>query len=223
MTWSATGGGRRNRGESAVNRMMIKEGMSGVRRRLARLARDRRGVAAVEFAFIAPILLTLYLVTMEVAQGIETNKKVGRISSMVADLVTQQSEMNQDQLEAIMEIGAAIIQPYNRTLPKIVITGIDISDDPTPDVTVVWSRQLDDGAFTVPYVEGSETTVPDAIEISDTFLVRVTVELDYRPVITWTAEQKASLGLAGAFDRIQMRETYYLRPRMSAAIPCDDC
>ena len=51
---------------------------------------DRRGVAAVEFALIAPLLLSMYFVTMEVSQGIEANKKVGRVGSIVADLVTQQ-------------------------------------------------------------------------------------------------------------------------------------
>ena len=39
---------------------------------------DRRGVAALEFALIAPLLLSMYFVTMEVAQAIESNKKVGR-------------------------------------------------------------------------------------------------------------------------------------------------
>ena len=68
-----------------MNRMTIKDSMVAARRGLARLARDRRGVAAVEFAFIAPILLTLYLVTMEVAQGIETNKKVGMLFANDAD------------------------------------------------------------------------------------------------------------------------------------------
>ena len=79
-------------------------------------------MAAVEFALIAPLLLSMYFVTMEVAQGIEANKKVGRVGSMVADLVTQQSELTPDQLKAIMQIGESILQPYNRSSPKIVVT-----------------------------------------------------------------------------------------------------
>lgn len=191
--------------------------------KLARLATDRRGVAAVEFAFIAPVLLVLYLVTMEVAQGIEANKKVGRIGSMVADLVTQQQQISKDELEAIMQIGAAIIQPYNRTQPTVEVTAIKISDEDTPKATVVWSRKLADGVFSVPYIKDDPADVPDALEIRNTFLVRVSGELDYRPVTTWTAEQKTTLGLASAFDNIQMKETYFLRPRMSSEIPCTGC
>src|SRR6188472_3951655 len=61
-----------------------------LRRKLKRLVADKRGVAAVEFAFIAPLLFIMYFLTLEVSLGIESNKKVGRIGSMVADLITQQ-------------------------------------------------------------------------------------------------------------------------------------
>ena len=65
----------------------VENRLSGLRRSVARLISDKRGVAAVEFAFIAPLLLCMYFVTMEVGQAIETNKKVGRVGSMVADLI----------------------------------------------------------------------------------------------------------------------------------------
>ena len=89
-----------------------------------RLFRDKGGVAALEFALIVPLLLMLYFVTMEVAQAIEVNKKVGRVGSMVADLVTQMQEMNKAELEGIMRIGEATLQPYNRSQPNITITRI---------------------------------------------------------------------------------------------------
>lgn len=58
--------------------------------RLKQLVRDRRGIAAVEFAIIVPLLLAMYFVTLEAGQGLETNKKLGRVASIVADLVTQE-------------------------------------------------------------------------------------------------------------------------------------
>lgn len=190
---------------------------------IARLAHDRRGVAAIEFAFIAPVLLSLYFVTMEVAQGIETNKKIGRLASMVADLVTQQQSITKAEVDAVMQIGEATLQPYNRTVPKIVVTGIQITDESTPKVLVAWSRKMANGAFSTDAGAGTVTTVPDKLKIKGTFLVRVEAHLDYRPVITWTASQKQATGLTAAFDNIAMRETYYLRPRMSTEIGCTDC
>ncbi|GAA2826577.1 Flp pilus assembly protein TadG [Aminobacter aminovorans] len=187
------------------------------------LVGDRRGVAAIEFAIIAPLLLSLYFVTMEVSQGIETNKKVSRVGSMVADLITQQQTITKSEIDAIMKIGEAILQPYNRSVGKIVITQIEVTDEATPKVRVVWSRKLVNGTASVDAPKDAPTTVPTALKVKGTFLIRVQSDLDYKPVIVWAATSKPTLGLAAAFDGIAMSETYYLRPRMSASIPCSDC
>ena len=188
-----------------------------------RLARDRRGAAAIEFAFIAPVLLSLYFVTMEVAQGIEANKKIARVASMTADLLTQQQTLSKSEVEAIMRIGEAILQPYNRTKPTITVTAITITDENTPKVKVLWSRRLTNGSFGAGLTKDSITTVPEKLKVRNSFLMRVESQLNYKPVIVWTAQEKAALGLAAAFDNISMEENYYLRPRMSTSIPCSDC
>ncbi|MCC2688001.1 MAG: pilus assembly protein [Rhizobiaceae bacterium] len=187
------------------------------------MLRDRRGVAALEFALVAPLLLSMYFVTMEVAQAIETNKKVGRVSSMIADLVTQQQTITKAELEAIMSIGESTIQPYDRSKPSIAITAIEITDETTPQVKVAWSRKLVNGAYSVASAKGSITTVPTALNVKGSFALRVETGLAYAPVITWAADSKVSLGLSAAFDAISMQATYYLRPRMSQSVPCADC
>ena len=95
----------------------------------------------------------------------------------------------------------------------------------TPQVTVAWSRQMVGGSNGPDPKEkaGNKTTVPTELAIPGTFLVRVQTTLDYRPIITWTADAKKTLGLLSAFDDINMSEQYYLRPRMSNSIPCGDC
>lgn len=194
-----------------------------LRAALAGLAGDRRGVAALEFALVVPLLLSMYFVTMEVAQAIETNKKVSRVGSMVADLITQQQAITKAEVEAIMAIGEATLQPYNRSKPSISVTAIQITDETTPKVKVVWSRKLVNGTFSIDATKDSITTVPTALKIKGSFLIRVKSSLDYKPVITWAAEDKPALGLMAAFANIAMAETYHLRPRMSQTVPCSDC
>lgn len=193
--------------------------MDGMRR----FARDARGVAALEFALIVPLLLMLYFVTMEVAQAIEVNKKVGRAGSMVADLVTQQQEMSKTELESIMRIGEATLQPYNRSQIDIEITAIEVTNDATPKIQVVWSRKLVNGTFSAGAAKGTAADIPPKLTIKGSFLIRARSSLGYKPVISWVASDKATLGLTAAFDSIPMAETYYLRPRMSTTIPCLDC
>ncbi|MFN3766293.1 MAG: TadE/TadG family type IV pilus assembly protein [Aliihoeflea sp.] len=189
-----------------------------------RLRADTRGAAAIEFAFIAPILLVLYFMTMEVSQAIETNKKVGRIASMVGDLVAQQREVPRVDVDQILDIGAAIIQPYSRSRPTIIIEHIGIEgDEANPRAVVEWSRQIEGNHKSQAVPKNTETVVPEQLRVAGTHLVRVTTELGYKPVIAWTAEQKAALGLASAFSTLNMSEQYYLRPRMSADVRCGDC
>jgi Flp pilus assembly protein TadG len=190
-----------------------------------RFAQSRRGVAAIEFAFIAPVLLMLYFMTMEVSQAIETNKKVGRAASMIADLITQQPTTTKSELDAIMQIGEATLQPYNRSELSIYITGVQISNDPSAKATVAWTRQMinDQTGANPNMAVGAETPIPDDLRIAGTFLVRVQTKLNYRPVIVWSADAKQTLGLMAAFDNINMSEQYYLRPRMSDTVSCGDC
>ena len=190
---------------------------------LKRFFRDRDGVAALEFALIAPLLLSMYFMTMEVGQGIETDKKVNRIGSMVADLITQQQSVTKADIDAIMAIGEATIQPYGRSQPSIEVTAIEVTDETTPKVKVVWSRKLVNGAFSIAAAKDSITTVPPALKVKGSFFIRVSSSLAYKPVITWAAENKSALGLLSAFDGINMSQTYHLRPRMSTTVPCSDC
>jgi len=210
-------------GGATMTKGLLATGLDAARRfgrSARRLATDRRGVAAIEFAFIAPVLLSLYFVTMEVSQGIEVNKKVGRVGSMVADLITQQQTISKSELDAILQIGGSILQPYNRSQPTIIVTAIQITDENSPKVVVAWSRKLQGGAASA----GPTTaTVPDTLKIRNTFLIRVQSNLAYKPVIAWTADQKKVLGLAAAFDGIAMSEEYFLRPRISTTIACSDC
>jgi Flp pilus assembly protein TadG len=135
--------------------------ISAVVARLTRFCRDRSGIAAIEFAF----------------------KKVSRIGSMVADLVTQQQSVLSTDLDAIMAIGNSTLQPYNRSSPKIIITAIQISTDATPKVQVVWSRKLVSGTTSVDAAAGTTTTVPTSLNVAGTFLIRVESDLAYQPMI----------------------------------------
>ncbi|TPM39171.1 TadE/TadG family type IV pilus assembly protein [Mesorhizobium sp. B2-3-4] len=199
-------------------------GIAGLWGRSVRFWSNRRGVAAVEFALIAPILLVMYFMTMEASQAIETSKKVSRVGSMVADLVTQQPTVVKADLDAIMKIGTLTLQPYNRSTPTIIVTAIQVTTDATPLIKVVWSRKLTNGVSSVGAAAGTTTTVPSTLAVAGTFLVRVESNLSYSPIITWQADTRTKLGLTPSLTTsIPMGETYYLRPRRSVTIPCSDC
>jgi Flp pilus assembly protein TadG len=59
-------------------------------RAMRRLWRARSGIAAVEFAFIMPLMLVLYLGLAVLGQGLEISRKVQLASRTLADLTSQQ-------------------------------------------------------------------------------------------------------------------------------------
>ena len=198
--------------------------MSRIRSHLARLGRDRKGVAAIEFAFVAPVLLITYFMTMEVSQGLEVSKKTGRIAIIVGDLVTQQQSLNKEDLDAIMRIGEAVIQPYNRSKPSIYVTAIEITDENVPKAKVAWSRKLVGGAASNHLSVGTTiTSVPKALMIRGSFLIQSESKLEYTPVVVWSAGDGASFGMKSAFDKLDMSDQYFLRPRMSQKVTCNNC
>jgi len=190
-----------------------------------RLFADRRGVAAVEFALVVPVLIVLFFLTIEFWQAIDANRKVSRIASQVGDLVTQAETTTTDDLDAIMKIGSAILQPYKRSEPTITVTAIQITTEQAPRAIVVWSRRLENGGYGRGEPPGTIVTpqVPPSLIVPGAFLVHSEAELPYHPMLAWSESQKRRLGLTAAFDTLDMGENYYLRPRRSDFIPCSDC
>ena len=74
--------------------------MKGRRRSLrlaARFVRDRRGIAATEFAVIVPIMLVLFFGVVEVTNGIVAYRDVSIMAHTTSDLTTQSLSV-QDRL-----------------------------------------------------------------------------------------------------------------------------
>ena len=84
---------------------------------LGQLAKNTRGAAAVEFAFLAPVLILLYFGMVEYCQGYMALKRTGHVASMVADLVSQNDTVTKTQITDIFAIGDQIIRPFSNTPP----------------------------------------------------------------------------------------------------------
>lgn len=65
------------------------EALRAPARRLRRLRRDNRGVAAVEFALLLPLMVTLYLGSTEITQGVLASRKMAIVSRTLSDIVAQ--------------------------------------------------------------------------------------------------------------------------------------
>lgn len=186
--------------------------------RLRAFAREERGAAAIEFAFVVPIMLAMLFGTFELSQAIETNKKAGRGSSLIGDLVTQQATITRAELVAIAELGAAVMAPYQRDIPEVEFVGIQVTNEATPRALVTWSQKVVNGVGSRAYPVGSVITIPRNLMIRNTFIVRSELQVKYLPATSYVVKMQV-----GSRTGIQMGETYHLRPRTSPTITCADC
>lgn len=94
------------------------------------LVLSQAGVAAVEFAFLAPVLLLLYLGSVDLSQGIDADRKLTYLTHTVGDLTSQMSgEVTADDLEALLALGDTILRPFDASRVSIKITVANVNQN----------------------------------------------------------------------------------------------
>src|SRR4051794_8730140 len=136
-----------------------------LRRWARRFARDSRGVSAVEFAVLLPLMLTMYLGGSEVSQAIATSRKVTLVSRTVADLASQSSTITDASMTNILSASAAVVSPYASSHLKVTVSQVKIDAD--GNATVAWSDTLGGTQHGV----GSTVTLPTALKVANTWLI----------------------------------------------------
>jgi len=176
---------------------------------MSRFRKSIEGVAALEFALIAPIMIMMFVGTLEVSAAVSVNRKVSRISSVVGDLVTQSTELIGADISNIMDVSSDIMKPYDNTV-QIRISGIQIAGG---NATVTWSCNRSWSSLAV----GSTYAVPVNIKTDGTYLVAARVQTIYQPMVGW-ARYSATTGISFENTSVTMDEEIFLRPRLGAAV-----
>jgi Flp pilus assembly protein TadG len=172
--------------------------------RLSRaFARDRRGVSAVEFAMLLPLMVTLYLGTVEVSQGVSIDRKITLTARTVGDLVTQYSNINNATMTNILNASAKIVGPYPDGPLKVTVSAVTIAADMT--AKIAWTDTL---KGTNPHQPGDPVTdLPEALKVPNTQLIWAETEYQYTPTIGYVVTGPLTLS-----------EKIYMRPRLSDTI-----
>lgn len=86
--------------------------MHAISARLIAFLRDRRGVAAIEMAIIAPVLLLLYFGTVDTANWYMAHRRLILAGSTIADLTTQSAtSVKSTDIDDYWEATGAIVDP----------------------------------------------------------------------------------------------------------------
>lgn len=77
-----------------------------------RIKSDISGLAAVEFALIAPLLLLMLMGVIEISRAISMNRKFSMVTSSVADLVSRERVVTAADVNTFYQIVGQIMSPY---------------------------------------------------------------------------------------------------------------
>jgi Flp pilus assembly protein TadG len=181
--------------------MMKTELLTNLSRRISALRRDEEGVSAVEFAMLLPLMITLYLGTVEVSQGVAIDRKVTLTTRTVADLASQVSSINNTDMTNLLNAASSVIAPFALNQLKVTVSAVTV--DANGVAKVAWSDTLNGTARAV----NSTVTLPTALNVANTTLIWSEVEYNYLPTIGYV--------ITGALN---LTDKIYMRPRLSDTV-----
>jgi Flp pilus assembly protein TadG len=183
-------------------------------RKFKRLLGDHSGVSAIEFAFLMPVLIALYLSSYELTTAYSASAKVLKAASTVADAVARQNTVSKTSLAEMIDAARATLSPDSTEGLGLKITGVSV--DSAGNASVLWSWDQDGDA---PYATGSAVDAPEDLKTPSSFLIRTEVSLPHEILLYMTS--------AGSFDRstrsITLNREFYFKQRLGDEIPCGDC
>ena len=171
-----------------------------------RYRKDEDGVAAVEFALIAPVMVLLYFGLVELCQAMIAERKANHVASAVGDLVAQVDTLTASDVDDIFSIGNTIMSPFPVSTLQMRVTSLTANAQGTP--LVDWSRGS--GGMTK-LATGSTQTIPLTMASGDS-IVMTEAKYSYTSVVQYILP-----------NALNYNETYYLRPRRSDKVICTGC
>ena len=170
---------------------------------LSRLYKDEDGVAAIEFAIIAPLMIVMYFGLAEMATAISVDRRISHGANVAADLLTQNATQTAAGVEESLVAAVRVMGVQN--VEDITFEIQSYALDDTGAMISEGFVELNAGQSALPPLDLS--TLDDRI-LSDSSGVVIT-----RVAYTYTPFQLQF------FDTdITLSETFFLKPRRSVSV-----
>jgi Flp pilus assembly protein TadG len=181
---------------------------------------DQRGVAAVEFAVLAPLMVMVYFGIAELTEGLMATRKISHVASTIGDLAAQSTSTTPAQLNDIFNIGTELMQPNAVTSStfKLRLTSVTVDANNVPRVD--WSQASSGysalsktSVVALPLAPKNAPTDPDAPFIAKgQSVIMAEAHYTFASPVAKYMPQTADL-----------HDTLYLMPRSGVTIACPAC
>lgn len=168
-----------------------------------RIARDERGVSAIEFVLIFPLLVGMLAGTVDIGQALTVSRKMNQVASTLGDMTSQQAAWTTTDIDAIMAGTATIIEPFNKADLKIDLAVVDI--DASLNAKVNWARGYNKTALN----KNSASPVSIPTNIAQSGVQLIAVKATYTLTTPFSKLLKPITGVT----TYNYQKTYIMRPR----------
>jgi Flp pilus assembly protein TadG len=178
-----------------------------LRDQVRRLSVDARGIAAVEFAMLLPLMLMIFFGTIQISTAVAVDRKVSLTARTLSDLISQSPApplaAQTTDFNNAFGITAAILSPYANTPLHATISQVYV-DPTTLNANVVWSVATSN-ATPRPYKY--PVSLPAALQVPGSYLIMSEVTYSYQPIVGYNI----NLGFASA--SYPLSDSMFTRPR----------
>lgn len=105
--------------------------------KIFRIWKEQAGVAMVEFALTAPLLIFMYLGGYVLCDAIGCDRKISRAARTVADLTSRYAAMSASDIDTVLKSSATIMSPYSSRDITTTISEVQVTD--STHAKVIWS------------------------------------------------------------------------------------
>jgi len=172
-------------------------------KRLSHFLRARDGLAAVEFAFIAPVMIVLFFGALEFSMAVDCHTRVNNVAATTADLVAQSTTVSSTDVSNIFSAANSILYPYASANAQIVVSSL--VDNGKGGATVAWSNAQN----TAPLTVGATVSVPAGLIVSGSGGSVILAKISYSYVSPSLVVLTGPLTMSGSF---------YSKPRRSMTV-----
>jgi Flp pilus assembly protein TadG len=167
---------------------------------LRRFGASTRGVAAIEFAAILPVLCIIFLATFDGGRALATYLKVRAATYSLAEMTNEYATIASTDMTGILCATATVMAPFTSS-PSVTISQVQINSSSVAKIE--WSANQGGTARTV----GTTISPPSAMVTANSYLILAEVSNTFTPLFGYFAS-----------GGITFKDNLYVTPRSVSCV-----
>lgn len=164
---------------STTLRSLLGRGLDRVRA----FGSETSGIAAIEFAYIAPVLLIMLMGTFEISRAVSIDRRINSVSAMASEVVArEETAMTVQDLDKIAEAMEHVMAPYGDDTVVVRLVAVQASTTDANDTRVIWSYEHSGSGSSTPLAQCSPYALDAGLVSRGTGVIVAEVGYTYAPV-----------------------------------------